>query len=605
MNNLLTVDLTTRSCRTEPIPEDVLDDFLGGRGLGAYLLYKNMRKGIDPLSPENVLIFSSGPAQGTDTYYASRGVVNTKSPLTGIYLYSVASGRFGHDMKKGGCAAVMVRGRSEAPTYLIINDGEVEFRSARPFVGLRTTETQKALIGDSGIPKASCICIGPAGERLHRMACVATAEEKLRTFGRGGAGAVMGSKNLKGIVLHGSRKTTVADPEAFKAVKSTIRENVKNNPKWAEEWRRYGTGGDIKVLNELGILPSYNWQTGVFTGIKGIDLVEIENIWPRKNVPCGPYCINPCAHIAHIDRGPWKGSRVEGPEYETIYIFGSNCGVDQFDAIVAAGQICDEYGIDTMSCGAAIGFAMECYEKGLIGKEETGGLDLKFGNAEAMVKAAEMIAKREGVGTIFGDGVRRASEKIPGSDSFAMHCKGLEFGGYECRGLWGQALQFALSSRGGCHHAYGLPARNPEEVKAGTQLGEKGPLVKDLAITRILFDSTVMCTFTTGVVGLENILRFINSITGKNYRLDELKKIGFRILNLERMFNVREGLGREDDYLPKRLTEDPLPDGPRKGNVVPMDDLLNEGYQALGWDKATGIPLKETLEDLELAELCL
>ena len=230
MNNLLTVDLTTQSYRTEPIPDDVLDDFLGGRGLGANLLYKSIQRGIDPLSPENVLIFSSGPAQGTDTYYASRGVVNTKSPLTGIYLFSVASGRFGHDIKKAGYAAIVVRGRSDAPTYVIINDGEVEFRSAKPFMGLKTIETQEALIGDSGIPKASCICIGPAGESLHRMACVATAEEKLRTFGRGGAGAVMGSKNLKGIVLHGSGKTPVADPKGFKEVKQTIRENVKNNP---------------------------------------------------------------------------------------------------------------------------------------------------------------------------------------------------------------------------------------------------------------------------------------------------------------------------------------------------------------------------------------
>lgn len=605
MGELLNVDLTKRTYGRETIGEKILDQYLGGRGLGAYLLYKNVPKGIDPLSPENVLIFGGGPVQGTTTYYSSRAVVNTKSPLTGVYLYAVASGRLGHDIKKAGYTSMMIKGRSSEPVYLIIHDDKVEFRSAKPFWGLKTVDSQEALLKDAGISKASCVSIGPAGEKLHRMACIVTEDEKIRTFGRGGAGAVMGSKNLKGIVLSGSREIPVYDQAIFDQAKAAIRENVKNKPKWVEDRKRYGTGGDISSLNELGILPTRNWQTGMFGGIKGIDLVQLEQIWPRKNVPCGPYCINPCAHMVEIDRGPWKGAKTEGPEYETIYAFGSNCGVDQFDAIVAAGQICDEYGIDTMSCGVTVAFAMECYEKGLIGKKETGGLDLKFGNAEAMVKAAESMAKREGLGLLFGDGVRKASEKIPGSVGFAMHCKGLEFGGYEVRGLWGQGLQMALSSRGGCHHAYGLPARDPDDIKNGTQVEGKGNLLKKVAIGRILFDSTILCTFTGAVVDHEIVSKLIHAITGKDLGVEALRKIGFRILTLEHMFNVREGLGRKDDYLPKRLTEDPLPDGPRKGNVVPMDALLDEGYQALGWDKSTGIPLKKTLEDLDLIELTM
>lgn len=605
MNRLLVVDLTSRTSAVETIPEEIMQNYIGGRGLGAYLLYSNLKQGVDPLSPDNVLIFSAGPAQGTSMYYSSRAVLNTKSPLTGIYLYSVASGNFGHEIKRAGYVAIMIKGRASAPTYLAIHDEDVEFRSAEQFWGMKTIEAHDAMLEDSELLKGSCACIGPAGERLHLMAAVVTEGEKARTFGRGGSGAVMGSKNLKGIVLLGSQEVGVADREAFNAVKKAIRENVNSKPKWAEERRRFGSGADMMAMNELGILPTRNWYTGTFDKIRSIALTEIEDVWPRKNVTCGPYCINPCSHIALIDRGPWKGARTEGPEYETIYAFGSDCGVDQFDAIVAAEEICDQYGIDTMSCGTTIAFAMECYEKGLITREDTGGIDLRFGNAEAMVKLAEMIAKQEGLGALLSQGVRRVSQRIPGSSGFAMECKGLEFGGYECRGLWGQALQFALNSRGGCHHGYGLPARTPADQERGTEVAGKGNVLKNLAIDRILYDCMVMCSFPRGVVGIENLTKGFSALTGRTYTEDEVKQIGFRIMTLERMFNVREGIRRNDDRLPDRLLKEPLPDGPRKGSVVPLDELLDEGYQALGWDKATGVPSREILEALGLAELCL
>jgi len=568
--------------------------------LGAFLLFNSIQAKVDPLSPENILIFSSGPLQGTSAYYSSRAVLNTKSPLTGIFLCSVASGSFGHQIKRAGYTAIIIKGRSEEPVYLLIHDNKVQFRSAKNFWGLKTIEAQELLLKDAEISRASCICIGPAGERLLSMAAIITEGAKARTFGRGGSGAVMGSKNLKGIVLYGSREVGIADREAFKEAKKTIRINAKNNPKWVEGRRRFGSGSDMMAMNELGIIPAYNWQSGVFEHVKDIAPTEIEEIWPRQNVSCGPYCINPCAHITRIERGPWKGAMTEGPEYETIYAFGSNCGISQFDAIVAAEQICNEYGLDTISCGATIAFAMECFQKGLLNKDDTEGLELKFGNANAMFQAVKMISKGEGFGTLLGQGVRKVSEKIPSSDRFAMHCKGLEFGGYECRSMWGQALQYALNSRGGCHHGYGLPARTPADQETGTQLGGKGELVKKVAIERILFDSAISCTFARKAVRIENISSIVNSITGRNYTVKELEKVGLRILNLERMFNVREGLRRKDDYLPKRLTEDPLPTGPRSGSVVPMDELLDEGYQALGWDKDTGIPLKGTLSALDL-----
>ena len=603
MHKLLKIDLTDQTYQIEEIPETIMDQYLGGRGLGAYLLYQNLSKGIDPLSPENVLIFSCGPAQGTSTYYSSRCVLNTKSPLTGIYLYSMASGRFGHEVKNAGFTAVMIRGRSKEPTYVALHEEDLEFRSAKPFWGQNTVDSQAAMLEDLKMPDGSCVCIGKAGERLMKMAVVATEGEKLRTFGRGGSGAVMGSKNLKGLVVSGTKKTEIANREAFDETKRLIQELIKSKPGFVQDRRRFGTGADMMSLNELGILPTRNWQTGVFDKVKGIALTEIEEIWPRKSANCGPYCINPCSHTIQIERGPWKGARADGPEYETIYAFGSNAGVDQFDAIVAAEEICDEYGIDTMSCGVTVSFAMECFEKGLITREETGGIDLRFGNADAMVKLVKLIAEGKGIGSLLGEGVKRASAKIPGSEGFAMHVKGLELGGYECRSLWGQALQYALSSRGGCHHAYGLPARIPAELKAGTQVAGKGEIVKNSAIARALYDSTAICALSISVLGMDYFSRIINSITGKSYTLEDLKKVGFRIITSEHLFNLREGLGRKDDLLPRRLTEEPLPEGPGKGSVIPMNDLLDEGYRAMGWNKATGIPGKETLEALGLEGL--
>lgn len=604
MSKILVVDLTKQKASTETLSADIMEKFLGGRGLGAYLLYTKLEKGVDPLSEDNLLIFSCGPLQGTSTYYNSRATLNTKSPLTGNYLYSVAGGRFGHQIKKAGYTAVIIKGRSTEPVYVAIKDDKIDIKPAGKFWGLDTIATQEALLSDAGMPKGSCVCIGPAGENLHKMAIIATEGSKLRTFGRGGCGAVMGSKNLKGIVVSGTQKVTIADQDAFEECKRIVRENVKNNPKWAEQKRHFGTGGDILSVNELGVLPTRNWQEGSFKEIKSIAPTELAGIWPSKNVSCGPNCLNPCGRFVHIDKGPRRGAKTEGPEYETIYAFGPNCGVNEFDAIVAAEQICDEYGIDTISCGVTAGFAMECFERGLISREETGGIELRFGDADALIKLVEMIAKKEGIGKIFGEGVRSASEKIAGSKSFAMHCKGLEFGGYECRGMWGQALQYALNPRGGCHHGLGLPARSPSDQGNGDSLTGKGDLVKNGGIYRILFDCLILCSFTRP---MENDIldQIVNSVTGKNYTINELQKIALRVLNLERMFNVREGLRRSDDFLPGRLTQEPLLVGPRKGSVVPMDELLDEGYRALGWEKETGIPTKETLAELGLAEICL
>lgn len=597
---ILEVDLESRSTTVKEIPRAIEMKYLGGRGLGAYLLAKYVRGGTDPLSPENVLIFSAGPAQGTSTPYSSRTVLHTKSPLTGIYLYSVASGTFGPQLRRAGFASLVIKGKAKEPTYLIIKDGEVVFRPAQDLWGLDTYATFRELLSRSSLPRAAAVYIGPAGERQVRTACIVTEGEKARTFGRGGSGCVMGAKNLKGIVLQGTGEVAPADRPGLQKVKQMVREQLRQNPLWVEERRRFGSGADMMTLNALGVLPTRNWQTGVFAGVKNIAPSEIEHVWPRRTTTCGPYCLSPCSHIAEIDRGPYTGIRTEGPEYETIYIFGSNCGVDHFDAIVAAESICDRYGLDTMSVGAAIGFAMECYERGLLGKDDLNGLDLRFGNAAAMVEMVRLIAEGKGFGQILGQGVRRAAQQIPGSEDFAMHVKGLELGGYECRASWGQALQFAVNARGGCHHGYGLPARTEVAQGKGRQAEGKGQLIKRLATERILYDCSIICTFTRRVLGMDILGPLLESLTGYPYTKEELERIGWRIITLERLFNVREGLRRAEDRLPKRLLTEPLPDGPNRGAVVPLEDLLNEGYSALGWDPESGVPLCRVAEEIDL-----
>ncbi|MFB3886513.1 MAG: aldehyde ferredoxin oxidoreductase family protein [Thermodesulfobacteriota bacterium] len=598
-SKMLVIDLTTQTYRTETIPEKILTDYLGGRGLGAYLLYHSIGAGIDPLSPENPLIFTAGLAQGIDTPFSPKAVVTTKSPLTQIYLFSVSSGAFGHTIRKAGYMAIMIKGKSERPVYLRIDDDKVEFRDARHLWGMKTLATQNAMLKESGNPKACTAAIGPGGEKLIKYAAIMNDRKTFRAFGRGGGGCVMGSKNLKGIVISGSSMIQPGDPERFKEVKQKVREALKENRSWAELRRTYGTGEDMPVMNQLGFLPTRNWKTGVFETDKlsGIAPTMNKDRWPRKNIACGPFCLSPCSHYIKIDDGPYKGASCDGPEYETMYVFGSNCGIDQFDTIVAAAEICDEYGIDTISAGLTISFLMECFEKGLINTSQTDGIPLKFGNGGAMIECLRKIVSREGAGYLWGEGTRRLSAEIPGSSDFAMHCKGLEMGGYECRGLYGQALEFALNPKGGDHHGIGLPARVEAANGTGRNIKGKGIALKKDAIDRILGDSLVVCCFPRKVMTpvFETLVTALRGIPSPREYLDQ---VGMRILTQERLFNTREGLRRKDDLLPERLLKEPLPDGPNKGSTVPLEELKDDAYAAFGWDLSTGIPEEGMIKKL-------
>jgi aldehyde:ferredoxin oxidoreductase len=591
---ILVVDLTSEQVARQSLPQKTLDQYLGGRGLGAYLLYHAIGSGVNPLSPDNVLVFTAGPLHGADAPYSSKSVLTTRSPLTGIYLYSICSSGFSHQLAKAGFAALIVKGRADRPIYLAIQDGQVRFLDAAGVWGSETPAAQDLMLRGAGLEGAACLAIGPAGERMAPMAIIVSGGGKARAFGRGGAGAVMGSKLLKGIVLKGTGVAPVADPAGFRQAKQSVRSRMQQNPTWMETWRRFGSGQDIELVSELGLLPTRNWSSGVFDQVQAIAPARNFAEYPRKAGPCGAYCYSICGQEITLQEGPYAGTYSDGPEYETLYSFGSNCGVDEYDAVVAAESICDRQGLDTMSVGVAVGFAMECYQRGLLTQDQCDGLDLRFGNAGAMVDAVRNIAAGRGLGKLLGQGVRVASQVIPGSQGFAMHGKGMELGGLESRGAWGQSLEYLLSSRGGCHHAYGRPALAEVQQGTGAQVAGKGELVKRLASARIIYDCAVMCTFPSGILGLEAPLALINAVTGRSLAAEDAATIGLRVITMERLFNVREGLRRKDDVLPDRLTVDPAPDGPGQGLTVPVAALLDDGYAAMGWD-ADGVPTGETL----------
>ncbi|MBN2439323.1 MAG: aldehyde ferredoxin oxidoreductase family protein [Deltaproteobacteria bacterium] len=600
---LLRIDLSRRSYDTEEIPEDIIHKYIGGRGLGGYLLYQSVPPKADPLGKDNHLIFSAGPASGTNAFYSPKSVVNTKSPLTGIYLYSICSGTLAHQIRKAGFWAIDIKGIAESPTYLVINNDKVAFEDATSLWGLKTHEAQGKML--QGLPeKATAISIGPAGEKLIPYAAIMSGGLLTRTFGRGGAGAVMGAKKLKGLVVYGDQRIEMAEPARYKLVRKTVQENIQANKNWVSFWRAYGTAADLDLLNTFGSIPTHNWQRGQFEGWRSIDTCNAAGEFPRENHACGPFCPTPCAHHIVIKKGSYQGVQCGGPEWETIYAFGSECGVEKFDALCAANQMCNDYGLDTMSSGVTIGFAMECFERGLISIKDTDGIELRFGTDHAMLTMLRKIINLEGFGRRLAQGVKKLSQEIPGSESFAMQVKGMEMGGYECRGLNGQALQFAVNSLGGSHHAFGIPVR--VELREGNCLETetKGEQVKTLAIGRIIRDCLIQCTFP-GVIFPDSLLPdTLSALLGETWTLEDLQKVGLRIMTQERLFNLREGLDSKDDTLPSRLLMEPKSDGPSKGMVVPLGELKARFYEAMGWDKHTGKPPASLLTELAIEKWC-
>jgi aldehyde:ferredoxin oxidoreductase len=602
---LLRINLTDGTSKEEEIDHFSLRSFIGGRGLGAYLLYREVSPNIDSLGPDNKLIFTSGPLVGTNAPCSGRFCVNTLSPQTGIYLFSICSGRFGEFMRRAGYDAYIVEGSSERPVYLLVDQNGATIKDADRWWGMNTTGTEEGIKKElSGSGKCSVACIGPAGENLLKTACIIS---ERRAAGRGGPGAVMGSKKLKAVVAGGSGAISLHDEQQFKAVAKNARKLIRDNPFLMDSLSPFGTATSLNLTSNYGIFPVRNWQKGTIEGIDALRPQTMREKFLRRDTAC-PACPVACSKITAVDSGPFAGAETEGPEYETLYSFGSACDNTSLESIIRADQLCDELGMDTIACGVTIAFAMECFEKGIIGLEDTGNVELRFGNAEAIPEILQKMVKREGIGELLADGVKVASDRLgQGTERFAMHAKGMELGGYDPRGVKGQALVLACGPRGGCHHAGGYVIH--AELVSGNfdrmAIKGKAPLVRMARDLRAVMDSAIYCAFLATAYRLDVAAEMIRAATGWDTDEKELATAGERISNIERMFNVHEGIRREDDTLPLRVLEEPLPDGPSKGSILgnDFDLMVDEFYDVCGWDKQTGIPTKERLKHLGLDKI--
>lgn len=595
---ILRVNLTRRKTSIEALNKEVVRKFVGGKGLGAKILYDSLKPSIDPLGPENLLIFVSGPLTATLAPTSARWAVVTKSPLTNIFLDCQVGGYFGVTMKRAGFDCIIVQGKANNPVYLWIHDENAEIIDAQDLWGKGCLETEiilKKRLGEN-INVAS---IGPAGENLVRYACISV--DKYRQAGRGGAGAVMGSKNLKAVAVQSAGyKIEYADPEGFREAAKKALRIIKENS-FIPLRRKYGTPIWINPINEVALLPTRNFRTGVFEKADEISGETMRSKIFVKNGTCYN-CVIQCWKYTHVESGKYKVDELAGPEYESIALLGSNCGVDSIEAVAHANLLCDDLGLDTISTGNTIAFAMECFEKGLLTEKDTEGLELKFGNADAEIEAVKKIAYRKGIGNLLAEGVQRASKKIgKGSEEFAMHVKGMEIPGYDPRGAFGMALAYATSDRGACHQR-AWTVRAEIEGKLTPRYSTKGraKFVKEAQDERALCFSLVLCDFAP--LEVNHFVELLNKATGFSFTVEDYLKTGERIWNLTRLFNVREGMTRKDDILPPRFMEEPLPDGVAKGQVITkkmLDEMLDEYYALRGWDK-NGIPTKEKLKKLDL-----
>lgn len=601
------VDLTSGSCKAEPLNTHWARLFIGGKGLGARYLYELLPPSVDALSPRNVIIFMTGPLTGTIASTMSRMALITKSPATNTFLDSYAGGYFPAELKYAGFDSLIVTGRADKPSYIYINDGRIDIRDASHIWGLNTHETVDALTTELGEKFARVGTIGPAGERLVKFACVAF--EKRHYAGRGGAGAVMGSKNLKAVVAKGSLGPKAlpinGNREFANLVRELIRDEIRNNP--GEEWAlKYGTPFVVALSNEVGILPTRNFRSGVFENVSGINMDALKDRILDKHYSSCFSCSIGCRNDSSVKDGEYAGVHGEGPEYETIALGGSNCGIGRIEAVLKFSDTVSKLGMDTISTGNVIAFAMELFERGILSSDELGGLDLGFGNEGALLKLAELIAYRRGVGDILAEGVQKAADRIGrGSERYALHVKGLEYPGYDPRGSVGMALGYATSDRGACHgRAWTVAYEAFGKLDPFTTDG-KAQLVMDDQVQKAVRWSLTACEFYP--VNYSTMIKLLAAATGYSYTEEELSKIGRRIWNLTRLFNVREGFTRKDDTMPARIAEDPLPAGRTEGKVVKYEDfymMLNQYYALQGWDEE-GRPKKETLMELGLQDLVL
>lgn len=608
MGKILRVNLSKGKISEEPLSEENARMFLGGSGLATKYLFDELKPGVDPLGPENKLIIMTGPLTGTISPSSGRFSAVAKSPLTGFWGSANSGGRWGLDLKKSGFDGLILEGSSVEPTYLVIDEGKAELKDAKSFWGQGVRDTTDLLREKLG-KNFNIACIGIAGENLVRYAAIMN--DKYRALGRCGLGAVMGSKNLKAIAVSGTQKITVADKEAFEDAAKKASDFV-NESLLKMTLEVYGTDMVLDLVNVKGGLPTRNWQLGSCSYADEINGPAInEKILTGKKACFA--CTIACGRLTEVTgKYACKG---EGPEYETIGALGTMCDIPDLAPITYANGLCNDYGLDTISTGSTIAFAMECFEKGILTKKDTDSLEIKFGDADVMIELVHKIAKREGVGDLLSEGTKRMAEKLgQGSGAFAMQVKGLELPAYDCRATKITGLGFATANRGGDHiTAYvqgptflNIPFLIVEESTIEDPLVEnpkEAKVVKDLEDALTVFDAVGACKFMGMALMAEDIVPIIAHATGWDFQENDFRQAGERIYNLSRLFNVREGCTRADDTLPDRLLKEPLQDGPAKGQVVDLEPLLDAYYEFRGWDKQTGKPTSEKLEELGLGNI--
>ena len=612
---ILRVNLTTGEIKKEEIDEKLTRKFLGGLGFAAYYLYKEVPKGADPLGEENKIFIVPGLLTPYGIPTASKTAMTSKSPLTGAFGRTIVGAPMGVQLKKAGYEMLIIEGKSDKPVILRIEDDNVSIEPAEDLWGKTTRKAQKLLKEKFG--KVSTAVIGPAGENLSK---ISTIDFEERQAARTGIGAVWGSKKLKGIVVKGTKKPTAANHAQLIKLIGKWAKIIKDHPATRDDMN-YGSGEFLRWMNlERGTFPTRNWQWGYFQSFydkaKEGELLGIDpHYWVPKfrsgRNPC-PNCTKPCSQVFKLTKY-MPGEEIDGPEYETLYSLGSELEIDDPEAVAYLNLLCDEYGMDTISAGVTIGWAMEAYERGLLTKEDTDGLDLRFGNVETAAETLRRMAYREGnLGKLLADGSKAASEKLgKGSEKFAIHVKGLELPAYDIRGIKGMALAIAVSYRGACHLTAGV---------YGTELvgrwwkfdgidrlsaENKGFEVKTHEDLMQVYDAVGLCKFSRHMYTLEGIPELVEAVAGFQISNAELLAIGERIYNVARAFNVREGFSRKDDTLPWRLLHEPIPKGKSAGSYVKpkeLEHMLDEYYQARGWSE-DGIPTKVKLASLDLEDI--
>ena len=601
---ILRVNLSSESFAIEKVDAQTAKDYLGGRGWAIRYLYDEVDPQIDPLSPANKLIFATGPLTGTPAPTGNRYMVITKSPLTGALTNSNSGGVFPTEMKWTGFDVFIFEGEAPSLVYLWVDEDNIEIRSAEHLRGKSVPETTDLLLAETD-PKAKVACIGPAGERLVKIATIMN--DKHRAAARSGVGAVMGSKNLKAVVVRGKKTPTLAHPEEMKSLCMQIQKEVGHDIKTVgSSLREFGTAYVPQVTNELGILPTRNFKTGVFEGVDNIDGETLKEKYLIRPKPCFK-CPIACGRDTQVNVPGYEGSG-EGPEYETIGAIGSACGIDNLAAITKANYLCNELGIDTISAGMTIASAMEMYEDGVIPESDI-GKPLKFGDGDTLIEMISKIGYRDGFGDLLADGSYNLASHY-GHPEYSISAKKLEFPGYDPRGSQGMGLLYATSNIGASHMAgdiaYSEVFGVPEKLDPLT-IDQKPELVKLFQDIFAVIDAVGLCVFLAVRYMLEadmsllprRLTKVMNYATGAEYDEDSILEAGERIFNLERLFLLKAGFTQKEDTLPPRMLSEPMPEGPAKGKVVELDKMLPKFYEVRGWD-SEGVPSVEKLVSLDI-----